>query len=165
MKDKKRSVKHIKITFLLVCVLLAGYMTLKESLRYLENSDTSSITFKEFAKSLHDTYPTFSICITDDQSEERGYDFGLMYSIYRKDIEETLPRLDLNDTSGNKRFMIFPKILAGKQIPLIKSTSQQNLTTKLDIRNVSLDYFNSFTIDLKLLLHLHDLEAFSRVHM
>ena len=46
-----------------ICFLLVGYMTLRQTLRYLNNEDSSSMTYKRFNESPEDRYPTFSICL------------------------------------------------------------------------------------------------------
>ena len=58
---------HIKVTSVLVCILLTAHMTAKEAIRFMKNEDTSTITYKQFNKAPRDTYPTFSICFTDEQ--------------------------------------------------------------------------------------------------
>ena len=137
----------------MVCVLLAGYMTFRESLRYLENSDTSSIGFKEFAKTPKDTYPTFSFCITDHQeSEDSG--IGLIYHYYKKDIENTLQEF------GHGGYMEFAKALKGRKTSILKYpdfsdiNANWNESVNYDMRNISLSQFNSYTIDLKELVNM-----------
>lgn len=149
LKNKKRVIKHIKFTFILVCMLLAGYMTLKETFRYLENSDASSISFKEFAKTSQDTYPTFSVCITDDQKHD---DFvGLIYSYYKNDIQHTLSSWNILD------YMAFPKVLQGQAIQT--DSINGDTYTQFDARNISIDYFNSLTIDLKELVNMVEFQT------
>ena len=138
------------MTFLLVCVLLAGYMTLKETLRYLDNLDTSTITFKEFAKTNDDTYPTFSICITDDQKTYNTTN-GLMYSYFKTDIEQTLT--DSIPDRKYRYFDILPRILRGTKIPIM-GRDYKYTGEHLDIQNISIGYFNSLTINLKELVNM-----------
>lgn len=131
-------------------------MTLKETLRYLENSDASSISFKEFAKTPKDTYPTFSICITDYQDND-----GLLYSFMKRDIMNTFTSINIGtdcllNIDPHHSYTFFSKILKGKEVKL-PYTSPNGLCnveqgmTKIDARNISVDYFNYLTIDLKAL--------------
>ena len=117
----------------MMCVLLACYMTTKETLRFLKNEDTSSIRYKYFANSPEDTYPTFSFCLTDEQLTSRE---GLIYSYFKEDIYQTLPYWDAD-------FSTFAQILQGKKL-----SSGIKDEAGLDIRNLSDNYANSFTIEL-----------------
>ena len=60
-------IKSFREIFNLLCIYLAGYMTLTESLRYVENKDTSSFGYKKFGETPLDKYPTFSICLHSSQ--------------------------------------------------------------------------------------------------
>ena len=53
-------------TFVIICVVLAVYMTTRELSRYFKNADKSTIHYKSFASTLQDTYPTFSFCLIDE---------------------------------------------------------------------------------------------------
>ena len=61
-------IKSFQDIFSLLCIYLAGYMTLIESLRYVENKDASSFGYKKFRESPRDIYPTFSICLHSTQN-------------------------------------------------------------------------------------------------
>ena len=61
-------IKSFQDIFGLICIYLAGYMTLIESLRYVENKDASSFGYKKFGESPRDRYPTFSICLHSVQN-------------------------------------------------------------------------------------------------
>ena len=62
MGDPKILLGRMEVTFTLVCFLLAAYMTITQIVRYLENRDASSISYKQFSQTPRDRYPTFSIC-------------------------------------------------------------------------------------------------------
>ena len=49
--------------FALVCLLLACYLTNTQIIRYFENRDASTITYKLFNQSPRDRYPTYSVCL------------------------------------------------------------------------------------------------------
>ena len=53
---------RIIIIFKLACFFLAGYMAVTQICRFIENQDTSSISFKRFNRTPKDKYPTFSLC-------------------------------------------------------------------------------------------------------
>ena len=59
--------KHARKIFMSTCMVLAGYMALTQVFRYLDNDDVSSIGYKIFNESPEDRYPTFSICLYDEQ--------------------------------------------------------------------------------------------------
>ena len=163
IKNHKRVFKHINVTFLLVCVLLACYMTLKETFRYFENLDASSIHFKEFSQSPKDTYPTFTICLTEEDSD--SWEFASIYSYHKNDIEHSLTYLNVFDA-----FTSFPKILKGEKIRMKSTPNTLNRTglydydygyvfKQLDAQEVSVDLFNSLTLDIKELVHTVEFEA------
>ena len=52
-----------KSIFTVICLCSLGYMIYLEIERFLENNDSSSISFRKFNKSPKDEYPTFTICI------------------------------------------------------------------------------------------------------
>ena len=139
--------RHTVNTFALICVLLACYMTTKETLRYFKNEDQSSIGYKYFAASPQDTYPTFSICILDEQEE------GLIYSYFKLDIALTFPMTDADSFSS------FAKILKGnKESSTVKNEDGDSIA-ELDIRNFSENYANSFTFKLAQLCNLIKFET------
>ena len=53
-----------EVGFTVVCSILAAHMTITQVSRYLENKDTSSISYKRFNHLEEDKYPTFSICLS-----------------------------------------------------------------------------------------------------
>ena len=132
--------KHSKNTFALICILLACYMTAKETMRFLKNSDISTIGYKRFAASSQDTYPTFSICLTDDGNTNEG---GLVYSYFKNEIASTLPML-------NAHFSKFADIMEGQTV---FSGDFHEDGSGLDIRNISEAYASIFTIYLEKLYH------------
>ena len=52
-----------KMIFTVSCTLLLVYMITCQTIRYIANRDTSSISYKPFDQSSHGKYPTFSLCI------------------------------------------------------------------------------------------------------
>ena len=63
LRDRKMIQSRLKVTFGLVCLFFAGYMTLTQFVRYLENEDSSIINQIQFNQTPLDKYPTFSICL------------------------------------------------------------------------------------------------------
>ena len=63
MTNLKTVLQHTKVTFKLVCFLLAAYMTVTQILRYFENNDASYIVFQQFNQWAVDKYPTFTFCL------------------------------------------------------------------------------------------------------
>ena len=110
-------------------------MITKETLRYFKNDDTSTIGYKNFAFSPTDTYPSFSICFTDDKTER--YMDGLLYYYFNDEISATLP---IPNADHHK----FHRILTGYEI-FYQASDKVNF----DIRNMSEAYFNTFSIQLE----------------
>ena len=110
-------------------------MTEKETSRYFQNHDVSSVRFKQFARSPEDTYPTFSFCIGDDQtSDEKD---GRLFSYFNEDIAQILP------VAKYYSYSQFAHLLQGKQVVNEHGT--------IDFRNISQHYTNTFFIELEML--------------
>ena len=52
----------MQVPFTILCLTGAVYFTTTQSVRFQDNKDTSSISYKFFAKTVNDKYPTFSVC-------------------------------------------------------------------------------------------------------
>ena len=63
MTNRKAVLQRTKVTFKLVCFMLAVYMTITQILRYFENNDASYIVFRQFNERHIDNYPTFTFCL------------------------------------------------------------------------------------------------------
>ena len=64
MNRLKQSLKVVgKSPLTVVCFCFAGYFTVSQFLKFLENKDTSSIGFKTFESSTDPIFPSFSICL------------------------------------------------------------------------------------------------------
>ena len=120
--------------FVVICIALACYMTSKETYRYLKNDDTSTIGYKTFAKSPLDTYPTFSICFHDDESDDNNNKKAGLYSYFKDDLKISLP-IAYSD---------FKEMLKGEAI-----RSETFPEEVLDIRNLSESFFNTFIVQLE----------------
>lgn len=122
--------------FVVICIMLACYMTIKETLRYIRNDDMSTISYKNFASSPKDTYPTFSICFTDDAEDEFSpiYD-GLMYWWFSEEIPLILPIRMPHE--------LYQIMIGGTAF----DKSQPNpWTEEVDIRNISESYAETLSI-------------------
>ena len=62
MEQPKLLLSRLKVIFTLICFFAALYMTITQVIRYCENDDSSSISYKQFNQTPLDKYPTFSIC-------------------------------------------------------------------------------------------------------
>ena len=62
LDDRKVLLNRVKVLFSLACFFFAIEMTITQIVRYLDNRDTSLVSYKTFNDSPLDRYPTFSIC-------------------------------------------------------------------------------------------------------
>ena len=148
IQNKERLVRHLKVTFVLICLLLTVYMTAKETIRYIKNEDSSTISYKQFNKHPHDTYPTFSICFTDDQPYERNF-----YSQYEPFINSNILGLYTNE---------YTEILQGKVITKYINnlqTTGNSERKELDIRNISESDFERFSLKFKDMINRVELKT------
>ena len=56
--------------FDVLCIVLASYMTWKQVYTYFENDDFSEISFKRFEDGSAYNYPTFTICLEDNNLQQ-----------------------------------------------------------------------------------------------
>ena len=124
---------HLEFTSIAICIVLACFMATKETLRYFDNNDRSVISYKRFADSPQDIYPTFSICISD-KSEN-------WYKFFKDDFDYAIPIL-------NGRYYQYGRLLKGMDVYDIQ----------LDIRNISEDYGSIFIMKLE---QLYDMINFT----
>ena len=106
-------------------------MTTKETVRYFKNDDMSTVGFKYFASSPKDTYPSFSVCLTDDYKE------GEIYSFFNEEIELTYP------TKGAS-YKSLVQILKGKD-----RLSPISPAERFEMRNITDLYSNIIGISLE----------------
>ena len=104
-------------------------MTKKETIRYLNNDDISTISYKNFAESSQDTYPTFSVCFFDDGN-------GSMFRHFSKALAFSIPISGAEAT--------FVRLLKGQKV-----VDGQSNKDDFDVRNISEYYFDAFTIKLE----------------
>ena len=65
----KAFLHRTKVASKLLLFMTATYMTITQILRYLENSDASSVAFKTFNEHPNDKYPTFTFCFFGENGE------------------------------------------------------------------------------------------------
>ena len=71
MTNVQAVTQRTKVTFKLVCFILAAYMTFTQIQHYFENHDASFIRFHRFNERTIDKYPTFTFCFSVDGSGSR----------------------------------------------------------------------------------------------
>ena len=57
MTNINSMMQRTKVAFKLICFLLVAYMTIAQIVRYCENNDASSISYKRFNELSKDKYP------------------------------------------------------------------------------------------------------------
>ena len=58
----KKYERYIFQIFRIVCIAIAIWMSIDLTMRYLENEDKASVTYKKFHDSPRDRYPTYTLC-------------------------------------------------------------------------------------------------------
>ena len=66
MKEPKILLNRLWVIFDITCLLMAFYMTVILIGRYQDNESATQITYKKYAATDEDQYPTFSICLNGD---------------------------------------------------------------------------------------------------
>ena len=56
--------KQITILFQIGCFVIAGYMVNHQFQLYVNNEDSSSVSYRKFNAEPQDTYPTYTVCIS-----------------------------------------------------------------------------------------------------
>ena len=62
--------KITTFVFKLTCLSLTAYMSVTQFLRYLDNNDKASVSFRQFNHSPRDRYPTYTICFENQKRRE-----------------------------------------------------------------------------------------------
>ena len=127
-RTQENLMRHIQDTFMVICVILACYMIIIESLRYSKNEDMSNISYKNFGSSSKNAYPSFSVCLVDDSYDEAQN--GLIYSYFKDEIALTLPT----------EFPYYSKyfhIMTGKSF-----NSKASYASKFNIQNIIRNLIN-----------------------
>ena len=79
--------KVVKLVFKAVCVSLAIYMTILQSLRLQLNEDFSSIAFRHFNEDSQSQYPTITFCF-QKQGVGNFYDNDVLNTSYALDSNQ-----------------------------------------------------------------------------
>ena len=133
-------IKSFREIFNLLCIYLAGYMTLTESLRYFENKDTSSFGYKKFGETPLDKYPTFSICLHSSQQN---------FFLY---LDSTLNNITGRSTNT---FSEYEYILSGM---VFYQDGVLNALQEISYKNVSKRELEKVSYQLKDFVHLIEFE-------
>ena len=137
-RTQENLMRHIQNTFMVICIVLACYMIIKESLRYSKNEDLSNISYKNFGSSSKNAYPSFSVCLVDDSyDDDNMINNGLIYSYFKDEIALTLP-------TEYPYYSKYFHIMTGKSF-----NSKASYTSKFNIQNISEDYANAFEVKLE----------------
>ena len=100
--------KSWKIFFNFICVLLVAISVLNLFRRWLDNTDSSSISFKKFNNNEVDTYPTYSLCFyctgggaLFDYFKD---DLLMSYGMNQAELEMLLTGQEIANTQGISNF-------------------------------------------------------------
>ena len=114
VNDPHTVFKRANFLFILGCIFMGAYMTITQSVEYLENRDTSTISYRHFNQEPSDQYPTLSICVKGKEiyweKEEFLYDSaGITSAEYVEILKGNGFRYEVNENthlSEKKRFDI-----------------------------------------------------------
>ena len=128
MADRKLFQSIAMVAFHLVCAYLAFHLTVTQTTRFVENSDTSTIDFKSFNESPMDKYPALSICF--EGSELSWYNEGPIFESF--------------DVLSSK----YGELLKGKEVLKYQYDYNTRLYNQIqvDIRNGSNKDFDRFPL-------------------
>ena len=73
LKMDKSMHKITMFVFKLTCLSLTAYMSVTQFLRYLDNNDKASVSFRLFNHSPRDRYPTYTICFENRKQGENVF--------------------------------------------------------------------------------------------
>ena len=95
----------IKLIFRVACVTLALYMTILEAMRFQQNEDVSSITFKKLNQNPKDQYPTITFCLRTVELKKLKYAFegsGFFEDCYSGIYDKRMLNKELNITHNQE---------------------------------------------------------------
>ena len=124
--------RHITIIFVLISIALLIFMTNREVIRYNENADVSSFSYKNFNSLSSDKYPAYTLCFASR--------FGQMFFTRRSSMK--IKKRKLTD----KR-KLYWRIFTGQNINKILRKHDVKSEKIEEIKNLA--DFSSLTMDLK----------------
>ena len=83
-----------------ICLLVSIFMASQHIIKYLENKDTSSVTFKAYKDENRDTYPSISLCFIVDPNH-MFINWNLSLNVTSRELHAVLigePELVKNST-------------------------------------------------------------------
>ena len=116
----KRLHKITIFLFKLTCLSLTVYMSVTQFLRYLDNNDKASVSFRQFNHSPRDKYPTYTICF--ENQKRREFIFNQTY---------------LMNTYGIKRREYFD-IISGMHTSENSKDSDSTITSDIDFEKATI---------------------------
>ena len=85
MKQLSQSILRL---FHLICIALAGYMTTKQIIIYLQNDDISASSFQKFSDNPEDMSPTYTFCLHDSARGNMYVDGHEQYFDVNDDVHD-----------------------------------------------------------------------------
>ena len=120
------------------CFFMGAYMTVTQSMGFLENRDSSTISYNHFNQEPIDRYPTFSVCL-------RGKD------LYWKDEESLFSSVGLTGAQ-------YTRTLQGNGFRMeVDEITQLNTMRMVDFANVSMINFDEHSLSASSILIRADL--------
>ena len=98
-KMEESVLKITKLVFKLICLALTTFMSITQVLRYIDNNDKASVTFRRFNHSPRDRYPTYTICFENQNRRGEFYNQTYLlnkFGINGSDYFQMISGLDVN---------------------------------------------------------------------
>ena len=111
-----------KLTFRILCFILAINLTVEQMQRYIENNDTSVMSYKHF-NSNENKYPIFTFCFASDPN-----------ILYNDELKELYP---LKNPKNDQSKENYNKILKGFSSPLANQTDIWEKIRSIEIRKLT----------------------------
>ena len=104
VNNPQTAIKRFTFVFILGCIFMGAYMTVTQGVEFLENRDSSIISYHYFNHEPSDQYPTFSICVKGKEiyweNEEFLYDSaGITSAEYVEILKGNGFRYEVNENS------------------------------------------------------------------
>ena len=100
----KKMYKITMFIFNLTCLSLTAYMSVSQFLRYLDNNDKASVSFRQFNHSPRDRYPTYTICFENQKRREFLFNQTYLINTYGINRREYFDIIRGMNTSENSNY-------------------------------------------------------------
>ena len=90
----------LKFGFMLACLVLTTYMSITQIIRYLDNNDKASVTFRHFNQAPKDRYPSYTICFENKKFRRKFFNQTYLMNTFEMNSSDYFKMMGGRKTAG-----------------------------------------------------------------